>query len=141
MIKTYEKFRIVDLAGKPAVEIEVNWELNNTEMNECKVLKFNYPDGTVSYVKRELLNQLLFAIGTPEEQRKLIPQKLTKVRWYETILGVKATKDIRKGEMINFPIKISLPPIEEEVISELAKSYQIPQLLKGRMSKKVRITT
>ena len=141
MIKTYEKFRIIDSAGKSAVVIEVNWNPYNPETNECKILKFNYPDGTTSYVKRELLNQFLFAIGTPEMQRKIIPQKLTKVRWYETILGVKATKDIRKGEMINFPIKISLPPIEEEVIGELTKSYQVPQSLKGRITKKSRIVT
>ena len=132
MLKHHEKFRLVDLNGKPAATVDVNWNPEDKKTNECKVLKFTYPDGTTSHVERKLLNELLFAIGKPEDQRKLIPQVNRKVRWYETTLGVKATKDIRKGETITFPIKITLPSIEEEVIGEIEKKYNIP---KGRLEK------
>ena len=136
MLKHHEKFRLVDLNGKPAATVEVNWNPEDPKTNECKVLKFTYPDGTTSHVERKLLNELLFAIGKSEDQQKLIPQVNRKVRWYETVLGVRATKDIRKGETINFPIKITLPSIEEEVIGELSKNYNVD---KGRISKKTQI--
>ena len=133
MLSGHEKFKLIDINGRPAATVEVNWNPEDKETNECKILKFTYPDGTVSYVERKLLNELLFAIGKPEDQRKMIPQIDRKVRWYETVLGVIATKDIRKGETINFPIKITLPSIEEEVIGELSKKYNVD---KGRITKK-----
>ena len=68
---------------------------------------------------------ILFAIGNEAEQRKMIPQKLTRVKWYETVVSVKATKDIRKGENITFPIKITLPSVEEEVIREVKRESNL----------------
>lgn len=123
MLEKFEKFKIIDINGRDTkMRIEVNWNSDDKKSNECKILKLTFPDGNKAFIKKELLFSLLFTIGSKEEQRKMIPQKLTKVRWYETILGVKATKDIRKGEMINFPIKISLPNIEEEIIREIKQS-------------------
>lgn len=124
MIEHYEKFRIPDEHKENDFFIEVNWDQNNKKINKCKILKFTFPDGKTAYVKKEYLNAVLFAIGSEKDQRKMIPQKITRVRWYETVLSVKAKKDIRKGENITFPIKLSLPPIEEEVISELKKDFK-----------------
>ena len=119
MITDYEKFKIVDESGKGKhLLMEVNWAPENTETNQCKVLKLTYPNGEQAFVKKEYLNSMMFAIGSPAEQRKMIPQTITRTRWYETTVGVKATKDIRKGEMINFPVKFSMPAVEEEVIGE-----------------------
>ena len=122
MLLEHEKFLLVDKNGKYKLFAEINWEPNNQNTNEGKVLKFTCPGGEELYVDRKILNEMLFAIGRPEDQQKLIPQKLTRTRWYETVLSVKATKDIRKGEEIVFPIKLSLPAIEEEVIGEIKKS-------------------
>jgi len=127
MIETYEKFKILDVDGRPAAIVEVNWNTEDKKTNQCKILRFTYPDKTVSYVKRELLNELLFAIGKSSDQMKMVPQKHTRVRWYETVIGVRAKKDIRKNEMINFPLKISLPTVEEEVITEVSKRLKIPK--------------
>jgi hypothetical protein len=121
MEKNYNKFRLVDQAGKKDLIIEVNWNEKEEETNGSKVLKLTYPNGENAYVKREYFNSLLFVLGTPEEQQKMIPQKLTKARWYETVLSVKATKDIKKGENITFPIKLTMPVQEEEIIGKIAK--------------------
>jgi hypothetical protein len=132
MIHTHERFKLIDLNNKPAGIVEVNWNPEDEKTNECKVLKFIYPDGSTSFVERKILNELLFAIGKAEDQRKMIPQTHKRVRWYETTLGVRATKDIRKGETITFPIKITLPSIEEEAIGEIAKQLKVSknQLIK-----------
>lgn len=118
MIDTYEKFRIPDQKGEKDFFIEVNWE-DNEATKDCRVLKVTFPNGDVTYVKKEYMNTMLFAIGKAEEQQKMIPQKIIRTKWYETVLSVKATKDIRKGESIVFPIKISLPSTEQEAIAEI----------------------
>ena len=73
------------------------------------------------FIDKKILLEILFVIGKPEEQQKMIPQTLKKVKWYETILGIKATKDIRKGEMINVPIKLTLPTEERDIISKISR--------------------
>lgn len=109
MIQTYEKFRMPDENKLNDFFVEVNWNPKDEKTNESKLLKITFPDGRTAMIKREYLNQMLFAIGNPDDQKKLIPQKLETVHWRKTILGVKATKDIKKGEMVNFPIEISFP--------------------------------
>ena len=110
---------MIDQAGSNQFWIEANWKPDDEATNEGKVLKFTFPDGKNSYARRNDLNQILFAIGDPETQRKMIPQKIAKVRWYETVVSVKAKNDIHKGEQITFPIKITLPITEEEIIGEV----------------------
>ena len=117
MIKEYEKFRIVDHKETNHFLAEVNWE-DNKEISDCKIIKFTFPNGDNSYVKKEDLLAFLFVIGEQSEQSKIIPQKLTHSRWYQTVLGITAHKDIRKGEKIVVPVKISLPDMEEEVIGD-----------------------
>lgn len=119
MINDYEKFVLPDENKEKNVIVEVNWNLKDEKVKGCKVLRFTFPNGDAMLVKREYLNQILFAIGNPEDQRRMIPQNMETVHWRETVLGIKATKDIRKGEMINFPIKISFPcTLVKEVIGE-----------------------
>ncbi len=122
-----EKWLLIDQAKKNDFHIEVNWKPEDPLTNNCRIFKFTFPDGKEAYIKKGDLYQMLFACGQPEEQQKMIPQRLTKTRWYETVLGITATKDIRKGEKMTFPIKLSLPPIEQEVVSEIKKSYNLPE--------------
>ena len=120
MITEYEKFRIQDERKEKDFFIEVNWK-EDEEISHCKMLRVTFPNGETSYVKKEYLNAMLFAIGTPEEQREMIPQKIIRTKWYETIVSIRAKKNIQKGENITFPIKISLPSVEEEAIAEIKK--------------------
>ncbi len=126
MITDYQKFQLPDLNNQNNVVCEVNYT-DDPKVAGCQIIKFTMPDGQISYVKREHLNQILFAIGSEKDQRKLIPQKIRTVHWFETVLGVKATADIRKGDEIRFPIKASIPcTYVKELIGEpkFKKSYQ-----------------
>lgn len=123
MLDRYEKFRLVDEGKNNEFFVEVNWD-KNQKTSDCKVLKFTFPDGTESYIKREYLNALLFAVGNEEEQQKMIPQTITRVKWYETVVSVKAKNDIKRGELITFPIKLSLPSLQEEAIAEIKHSIK-----------------
>ena len=76
-------------------------------------------------MSRDILNQMLFAIGSEEEQSKMIPQKIKRVKHYETRLHIKAGKDISKGENIVVPVSITLPAIEQEVIAEVSKKLEV----------------
>ena len=115
MIDGHEKFKMEDLAGKHDWFMEVNWE-DDKKTRDCQVIKLTFPNGDTAFTKKDHLYSVLFAIGNPKQQAEIIPQKLTRSRWYETTVGVKAKKDIRKGEQIIFPVKFSLPAVEEEVI-------------------------
>ena len=124
MITDHEIFNIPDLRGQAKFELEVNWNKDDGTSNNCQVIKLRCPDGKEAYVKRDHLLAMLFAIGKPGDQMKMIPQKMTRVRRYETMVGVKANKDIAKGEMVNFRVSIPLPTIEDEVIGDVKKWAQ-----------------
>lgn len=113
---------MIDKSKKNDFFAEVNWKQDDKATNECKVIKFTFPNGDECLVDRDHLNQMLFAIGTPEDQRKMIPQEIEMVHWRRTVLGIKATKDIHAGEMINFPIEISFPcTLAQEIVGEKHK--------------------
>ncbi len=129
MLSQYEKFRLLDGRKINNFYGEVNWDLNDKSTNECKVIKFTFPNGDTAYVKKEYLNSLMFIIGTAEEQRKLIPQKVTEVRMYQTMLGITANKNIMKGEKINVTVKIPIPSEEKEIIGNLrANKYIVKKI-------------
>lgn len=127
MLKTYTKGEIKDLYGKnTGVKLEVNWNSDDQKIADCKVIKMTLPGGKELFVKKEEFLSFLWLMGNNDEHMKMIPQTLTRSRWYETVLSVKATKDIRKGENLTFPIKLSMPDYTEEVIGNLQrKSGQI----------------
>lgn len=123
MIENYEKFRLLDENKANEFYAEVNWDVKDKKSNKCQLVKFIFPDGKTCVVKKELLNTMLFAIGTAEEQRNMIPQTLETVHEYKTVLGIKATKNIEKGEMINFPISLSIPCnlLKQDIIGGIPK--------------------
>lgn len=119
MIISYEKITLLDENGKNNFWAEVNWKPDDSKTNECKVLKITFPDGKEAFVKRDYFQSFLFAISKPEEQRDMIPQVITKVHSKETLFGIKATRDIAKGEMINFSAKVDFecPYYKQEVLT------------------------
>lgn len=114
MINGYEKLRIPDENKTQEVLLEVNWNAKD----ECKFIRISLGDKT-AVIKKEHFLAFLFSIGNEDEQRKMIPQTQTKSRWYETVITVKAKKDIRAGEDLTFPIKLSLPALTTEVVDEI----------------------
>lgn len=119
MLRSYEKFRLSDENKRNEFFIEVNRNPKDEKSNECQLITFVHPDGSETTIKREYIMSMIFAMGTEEQQQKLIPQKISQVRFLKTTLGIKATKDIAKGEMINIPVDLKLPSIEEEVIGSI----------------------
>jgi len=123
MITEYNKLQLEDEAGKNNLIIEVNYK-DDPEVNECKMLKLTYPDGKQAFIKREHFLSFLFVIGREEDQRKMIPKKLITIRKYQTMLGITATRNIKKGERINVTVDIPLPPIEQEIIGEAKRQLK-----------------
>lgn len=125
MIKNHQKFRMIDQRKVNDFFTEVNWKEEDLLTNDCKIIKFTFPNGKEAYIERKHLMEMLFVIGAPDEQIKMIPQTIRRSRHYETILGITATKDIKKGEKINVRVKIALPTVEEEVIAEMKRDQKI----------------
>ena len=128
MITSHEKFNIIDpKLGSQDFFWEVNWNPNDEATNECKVIRMTLPDKSIVFVSRKVLLEILFAIGKPEDQQKMIPQTLETIHHYKTVLGIKASKDIGKGEMINFPIELSVPcaALNQDVIGGVPKGAKL----------------
>ena len=122
MIAHHQKFRIPDTSNKTkGIDVEVNWK-DDPAINRCQVLRFTLPDKQEMFVERKDLYEILFAIGEPAEQQKMVPQKITRTREYKTRLGIKATKDIRKGEDIVVPVEFRLPDLEDEVYGDIKRT-------------------
>ena len=121
MLTEHEKWKLGD-----GFFCEVNWNPENELTNNCQVFKFTLPNDEVFYVERKHLLEILFACGKSEDQQKMIPQTLETIHHYKTILGIKATKDIGKGEMMNFPVELSVPcsALRQDFISALPKEYR-----------------
>uniref|UniRef100_A0A7V3JAD3 Uncharacterized protein n=1 Tax=candidate division CPR3 bacterium TaxID=2268181 RepID=A0A7V3JAD3_UNCC3 len=130
MLENYEKFHLCDLAKENDIFVEVNWNPEDEKTNQCKVLKFILPCDTEkkeAFIKREDLKNLLFYISEPMTQMKMGTQILGRSREYETVVGITAKKDIRKGERIVVPLKLRLPDIEDIALVEAMKRFKIPK--------------
>ena len=128
MLLEHDKFNLVDADLRTTgVFLEVNWDPDDDKTNKCQILKMTLPDGKVHYIERKILLEILFAIGKPEDQQKMIPQTLETIHHYRTVLGIKATKEIAKGEMINFPIELSVPcaALQQDVIGDVPKGAKV----------------
>ena len=132
MIEEHEKFKIQDDNGDNHFFMEVNWNPDNKLTNECKVIKFTFPDGKKAFVKKEQLHAVLFAMGTPAEQQKMIPVKLTQVRHWKSDIYILMQKDMKKGQVLKAPVDITLPSVSEEVIGgfakDMIKSGKLPKI-------------
>lgn len=121
MLDEHEKFEMKDESGTNHFFMEVNWNPENKNINQCKIIKFTFPGGKTAFIKKEHLHALLFALGTPDEQQKMIPVKLTQVRHWISDLYLTMTKDVKRGDIVKTKVDITLPSVSEEVIGEFAK--------------------
>ena len=115
MIKEHNQATLKDVQGNNDLVVEMNWNPKDPLTNEAKILRVKLPGSKHSYIKRDELHRLMLIIGTRPQKSQLIPELIRRSRWYETKLGVEASKDIRKGDMIIFDVKIPLPD-EREVV-------------------------
>lgn len=128
MINEYEKFRIQDQGLKNDWFIEVNWEDKN-DIKDSQLLKITFPNGDIAYTKRDHVNAMLFAIGSPADQVKLIPQRIVRKRRFEGLVRMVAQKNIKKGEEIISTCYHDLPDLVDEVIGEIKATVDNSPLL------------
>ena len=114
MIKSHQSFRFSDRGTGIEFFAEVNWN----GFDNCEKVRFSFPGGEKVVIPRDALNAMLFAIGKPEDQMKMIPEVQTTNRHYDTVVSVRAKKRIEAGEEITFPISLTLPTLEQEIIAE-----------------------
>jgi hypothetical protein len=108
MISEYTRLDV----GK--MSVEVNW---NAHVTPCKKFKFIWKgDGPPieQVVDRNEVYAMLFMFGDDNQQVDLIPVKTEKIRAINTMMGIRAKKDIRKGETIKFRHTYFMPEREYE---------------------------
>lgn len=122
MLTERAKFKFEDKGRKNNFFGEVNWDEKDESTNKSQVIKFTFPNGDVSFIERKHLAEFLMVIGTPEEQQKMIPQKITTVRQHQGLMKLKALKDVRKGEEIVSAYSIVCDNVRvQEVIGPIKK--------------------
>ena len=130
MLVEHHLFQPDDRAKKHTFSFEVNWNESDETTNKSKIIKIGCSCGKSSYVKREDMLQFFYAIGTVEDKKKMIPQSITRVHEQDMFVGIKATKDIHKGEDVNFKFKVSIPCSVVDAIGEVrvekALSQKVP---------------
>lgn len=116
MIEEPQKFDVKDLSGNNRCSIYAD-----PKKPESLKIKVGEEEAVFSLGD---LRTILFALSNNEEQRKMLPLQMVTQRSYKTLLGVKADRDIKKGEMVNFKVDIPLPPIEKEIAQEAARQLR-----------------
>ena len=104
MVKESIKLNVQDYSGEGNdLEILVNW---NEAVKPAKYIKFSV-GGNECVVKKEHFLHLAFTLANEREQDKLIIADVTEVFNRDTMITIKASKLIQKGESINIPVTIS----------------------------------
>lgn len=98
-------FRIPDKSG----HLKITGVARHEEGKKPDVIELEVNKAGKAIVSIKDMNQILFALSDREDQMKLTPLTQQPVHWRKTMLGVTATKDVKKGERLNFPIEISFP--------------------------------
>lgn len=114
-LREKRKMVIGDVSGRGKdVIFEVNW---NKMVRRKGFIKLSI-DGQQAVVEREQLWTILFMLGSAAEQEKLVSpfMKQTKVSKYYKVIGVTATRDIQKGQLLNVPLEFTLNPETNKVI-------------------------
>ena len=108
------KFAMQDVSGRGnEVVFEVNW---NSLVKKNGFIKLTV-NGETAVVSREHLWGILFMFGSAEEQGRMAAPflKRTQVTKYFKMIGVTASKDIKKGEMLNVPLEFTYNPETHQI--------------------------
>jgi hypothetical protein len=126
MISEFREFKFGD-----KVKMVVNWN-GSEDVKDCKKIKFVIGERGKEqsfYIDREELVSFMLLMGTEKDAEKLIPEKITKVTRYETILEfkIKASHNIKKGDefTVRAPHIVNLP-VSEDVFKGSLKRTPSP---------------
>lgn len=125
MITTHQIFRAKTYDGSD-IEFEVNFS-DHAKVRDSQVVRLRYKDVEIDISQKELVS-ILMMIGTAENQKKLIPMKLTKIRKMERLLTFDwvSSKDYRKGDKIT----VTAPFIDTMEENEVVMSGTLDQRTK-----------
>ena len=124
MLNEHRTFKLKAASGE-TVEVEINWS-DNLKVKDCGLVRFKVGDEEVELQRNDLAS-LMMLLGNAEEQKKMMPMKLTKVRKLERMLTFEwqASKDYKKGEKVT----VKAPWIDtatdvEEVLQDAVKNLK-----------------
>lgn len=126
MIEEAQKFDVKDLSGKKKCSVFADPKKVVTDGVEdftLDSLRFRIGEEEAILAIGDL-RTILFAVSDRKSQGEMLPIQMVTQRKYQTVLGIKADRDIKKGEMINFKVDIPLPPIEREIAQEAARQLR-----------------
>jgi hypothetical protein len=96
------------------MSVSVNW---TPSVVPCKKIRFKF-DGKTQILDHKEVYSMLMLFGTPDEQVALIPSTKREMVLIETMLHVKASKDIKQGELITVPYTYS---IDQETYDQMLR--------------------
>lgn len=126
MIEEAQKFDLKDLSGKKKCSVFADPKKTLVDGKDdfmLDSLKFRIGEEEAIFSLGDI-RTILFALSDTKAQRDMLPIQMVTQRKYQTVLGIKADRDIKKGEMINFKVDIPLPPIEKEIAQEAARQLR-----------------
>ena len=122
MLNGHRVLKIKSQAGDN-IEVEINFS-DNEKVKDAKILRFKI-DGKQYDIKKDELVSLMMVVGTIDDQKKLMPMKLTNIRKIERLLTFewKTTRSYREGEVIQVkaPWIDEVPNVEEVFAGNIKK--------------------
>lgn len=123
MIKDTAQAEIEDVNGGTYAIFDVNFDEN---LKDCVKISI---DGASRVVKYTDLFSFMFAIGTKEQQAKMIPVREELGHQYMKQIHVKLKKDMKEGEMMVVNVPVNVPEIvENQILQEKGLSTPTPYL-------------
>lgn len=121
-------FSVGDISGRgKEVLFDINW---NSLVKKKGYIRISI-DGHDAVVSREHLWGVLFMLGSAKEQEQMISPfaKKTQVTKYLRMIGVTASKDIQKGELLNVPLEFTYNPENERLVISKGSMGQMKTVL------------
>jgi hypothetical protein len=95
-------------------QVDVNW---NKEVTPCKKIRLTFGKKT-QIIDHDEFYSMMMLFGNEQEQEALIPTKKREMVLIERMLHVKASKDIKQGELITVPYTYS---IDQETYDQMLR--------------------
>ena len=117
MLSDHQVMKLRTAQGQE-LQVEVNYS-KNKKVENCQMVKFHF-DGKEFEVKQSDLVAMMMVIGSVENQKKMLPMKMTRIRKMERLLTFEfnAKKAYEKGEVIRIQAPwIDTVPETEEVFA------------------------
>lgn len=114
MVEGRQKVVLKDFSGNNLdVIFEINWNSFTSSKGWSKI---TVGDKTVVLDKNHLWS-ILFMLGNEKEQQEMLSRrtKMNRVRKHMRVIGVKTTRKVEKGELINIALDFTYNPEKDSL--------------------------